>query len=508
MEDNQNHVQESNTGDTASSNQATEPRVVYYDSYDHGFTNGLLKIPQEHFEVFLQENGQKRLAKISLASVLHSIEQSTQQLAQTWQRLLQLKNTVTSSEHEIVLGETKGMELNALKQEEKSHFERVQKDRFNLAIEYNWLNVGIFIAIGLSFVIADFTITLDVLFHGLDMAFNRAIPLAIAVSGITFVLKPTIDRLFEKPYLRDDKKKKHVLLSLVSILAILVLGLLGYFREEYFKSDKVNQAINLEVSSKESQIQTFKDESSSLKRQGRAAEAPGKDQQALKLEEDTQGLKQKIAENDRTLSGNSALFWIFVLSNILFAIAGAICLSIAFPAADRLRRKRLLRKQQSWLGKRVEQLTLDLTAVQSSIKNHQIARDLASNEIELLPDLSDLEAKHQALLIKLEEIRKESTDHESKAEAALYREAFERGNICEFGDKLIFSTNQISNAIRRGGAPPTKRRPPQTNGSYPNNNGVEESESDGNDRYLHQQIRSLIEYNHRQKKHQLNGQDD
>jgi len=508
MEDNQNHVQESNTGDTASSNQATEPRVVYYDSYDHGFTNGLLKIPQEHFEVFLQENGQKRLAKISLASVLHSIEQSTQQLAQTWQRLLQLKNTVTSSEHEIVLGETKGMELNALKHEEKSHFERVQKDRSNLTIEYNWLNVGIFIAIGLSFVIADFTITLDVLFHGLDMAFNRAIPLAIAVSGITFVLKPTIDRLFEKPYLRDDKKKKHVLLSLVSILAILVLGLLGYFREEYFKSDKVNQAINREVLGKESQLATFQQESSSLKRQGRAAEAAVKDREAQELDEVTHGLKQQIAINDRDLSGNSALFWIFVLSNILFAIAGAICLSIAFPAADRLRRKRLLRKQESSLGNRLEQLTQELAAVQYSIKDHQIARDHASNEIQLLPDISDLEAKHQVLLLKLEEIRKESTDHESKAESALYREAYERGNICEFGDKLIFSTSQMTAAIRRGGASSPKSRPPQPTDSHSNNIGIDESDSDGNDRYLHQQIRSLIEYNHRQKKHQLNGQDD
>lgn len=508
MEDNQNHIPETNSEDTTSRSQVTEPRVVYYDSYDHGFTNGLLNIPQEHFEAFIQESGQKRLSKISLASLLHSVEQSTNQIAQTWQRLLQLKNTVTSSEHEIELGTTNQNAVVTLIQEEKNHFERIQKDRSNLNIEYNWLNVGIFIVIGISFVIADYTITLDVLFHGLDMALNRAIPLAIAVSGITFVLKPTIDRLFEKPYLRDDKKKKHVLLSLVSILAIFVLGLLGYFREEYFKSDKINQAINIELSGKENQIQRLEEESNSLKRQGRASEAQEKDQQVLKIEEDKQAQKQTMAENDGTLSGNSTLFWIFILSNILFAVAGAICLSIAFPAADRLRRKRLLRKQQGWIGKRLEQLTYNLANTQSSIKDFQIARDHASNEIQLLPDISDLEVKHQALLLKLEEIRKESTDHESNAESALYREAYERGSICEFGDKLIFSTSQISNAIRRGGVGSTKRSASRANDNYPNNNNVEDSDSDGNGRYLHQQIRSLIEYNHRQKKHQLNGQDD
>jgi hypothetical protein len=52
------------------------------------------------------------------------------------------------------------------------------------------------------------------------------------------------------------------------------------------------------------------------------------------------------------------------------------------------------------------------------------------------------------------------------------------------------------------------RRPTQNNGSVSNNSFDEGKESEGGDRYLHQQIRSLIEYNHRRKKHLLNGEED
>ena len=429
-------------------------------------------------------------------------------MVQTRQRLLDLKNMVSSSEHEIMLGKERRSDLNKVIEEEKEILNQIQKERSNLVIEYNWLNVGIFIAMGLAFLIADYTITLDVLHIGLDMAKVMAIPLAIAVSGITFVLKPTIDRLFEKPYLRDEKRKKHGLLISVSIFSLLVLGLLGYFREEYFITHKANQAIEREVSGLYNEAEVQKEIITNFKRQGRTQDAAASQKHVFDLESQTQVLNQKIATNNRELGGNNVLFWIFILSNMLFALAGAICLSIAFPAADRLRRKRRLRKQQSWFGDKLQQLLNELAALQIIIKDHQIARDHASNEINLLPDLANLRTQHEMLLLKLEESRNEATNHDVKADAALYREAYERGIICEFGEKLIFSPSQIGNAIRRGGASPPKRRPPQSNGNSTNNIVLGEKETEGDERYLHQQIRSLIEYNHRRKKHLLNGEDD
>jgi hypothetical protein len=507
MENQQNNTSEHNT-DGAGGSQNSESQVVFYDSYDHGFTNGLLKVPKEHFEEFIRENGQKRLAKIGLASLLNSIERNSIEFKQTSERLLHLKNQVSSCEFEIILGKERQNDLNKRTAEEKERFDHIQKERSHLIIEYNWLNVGIFIAMGLAFLIADFTITLDVLHKGLDMAKTMAIPLAIAVSGITFVLKPTIDRLFEKPYLRDEKRKKHGLLISVSIISLFVLGLLGYFREEYFRSDKANQAVNREISAINNEIDSKKETISSLKRQGRVPEAQTLQGQIQDLEAKVENKNQQKAKNNYDLGSNTALFWIFVLSNMLFAVAGAICLSIAFPAADRLRRKRRLRKQQSWFSASLNQLANELTTLQNIIKDHQITRNQAENEIQLLADLPTLEAQRQDLLTKLSATRIEAADHDIKAEAALYREAYERGNICEFGEKLIFSPSQIGNAIKRGGSRPIMRRPTQNNGSVSNNSFDEGKESEGGDRYLHQQIRSLIEYNHRRKKHLLNGEED
>jgi hypothetical protein len=360
------------------------------------------------------------------------------------------------------------------------------------------------------FVLADYTITLDVLQNGLDMVYSRAVALAIAVSGITFVFKPTIDRLFEKPYLRDDKSKKHGLLITVSVLALIVLGFLGYFREAYFQSSQLTNKYEQEIKRNDEEISRLQADNRSNVRQGHTTDVRQSDATIKELESNNKDTRSKIEENIRAVSSNKALYVVFILSNILFAVAGAICLSIAFPAADRLRRKRLLRKQQKSLEQVLKMIEENNNLCSIRSKDHQIARDQALNEIQLLPDLNTLEAERQALLTKLELIRKESAVHRAQAESAIYKEAYERGNVCEFGDKLIFSANQVTTALRRGNSGTVKRpgRPVSDSQASQINPLEDFKESENTDRYLHQQIRSLIEYNHRRKKHLLNGEVD
>lgn len=484
-----------------------ESNVVYYNVYDHGFTNGILKVPKEHFEGFITAIGQKILAKKELGLTLREIETQKLLLEHSRQQLLELSNTLSSNEFEIAKEQETQLQLEVQINEEKEQKNNLVQEREKVLIEYNWFNIWLFIVIGFVFVFSDFYITYDVLRNGLNLEVVGAIALAIAVSGITFVIKPTIDRLFEKPYLRDAKKNQHRLLISVSIASVVVLGLLGYYREEYFRQSQKREALQREVKTLNKQIEDARTRAENCARRGDLACVQRAKSEINQFEDREKQIQTDVFKIIQEIGGNIVLYFVFIISNILFALAGAICFSIAFPAYDRLRLKIRQLKQIDVIENRISKFRLAGDAIRDRIKNCQIALNQASNAIKLLPPLNAVEQEIFQLQERATILLKTIAEQEAKADISLYHEAYERGKICEFNDKIIFTPNQIGAFIRKG-SNTTQRRGPRNPLETGDNNRALGQEIEFDDRYLHQQIRSLIEYNHQNKKHLLNGEDE
>ncbi|MDX2278362.1 MAG: hypothetical protein NW218_02190 [Saprospiraceae bacterium] len=485
-------------------NQSEKKGVVYYDAYDHGFTNGILKIPKAHFEQFIAYNEKKNLANKELGLTLHALDNQKQLLSDTKVKLLDLKNQITKNDHALnyIVSQQQVVEDQMAEAKIKKVYLEQKIDK--ITIEYNWFNTFLFIGIGFLFIASDFFITFDVLHHGLDLELHVAGILALAVSSITFVIKPTIDRIFEKPNLDGKKRKQNILLITVSILAISVLACLGFFREKYFSENQGKSAFELSIREKRDAIEDKKAELTSCSNR--------KDNNCVsKLKAEISTLEQEklIIENQkRTLETNirshGILFYIFIVCNVLFGVAGAICLSIAFPVLDRLILKRSLKKSVKELDNKDAKYRTDFEALRSQEKLCKEAKENAQNEIELLPNLEVVENNCIELQHKANDLNKLVSENQSLAEIALYSEAYERGVICEFNDKIIFTPNQIGTIIKRGTNNIQQRGPRAPKDS--NVLGPNEQITKDNG-YLHQQIRNLIEYNYQNKKHALNGED-
>lgn len=485
--------------------ETPESNVVYYDAYDHGFTNGILKIPKSHFEDFIRHNGHKNEARERMAFTLKQKQEEEARLAQVQHDLLKYRNEIARTGFVL--------DMNAKRQdEETAKMEAANAEKTNLetrleqqVIEYNWFNVLFFILIGFVFIGSDYLITFDVLYHGLDLEKWIATVLALAVSSISFIIKPTIDRIFEKPNLDGKKRRQNTLLIVVSIVALVVLGCLGYFREMYFAQNQERIALETEITELEHQIEDKTTEVQNwAKRQGNS---PNNTLTAdiKKLEENMDLKKQEILKDDKATRSHGILYFIFIFSNVLFGLAGAICLSIGFPGLDRLRLRYKYRIAVKRCALAVKLALANLVRLQDEQISVQTSREEARNAMDLLPDPHEIELNIKELNASMAFLTKMESDSRAQSEIALYNEAFQRGMACELSEKVIISIHQMRTILRKHSnvtSVPGSRNP---RGTY-SNGGANSDPKD--DRYMYQQIRNLIEYNHQNKKHLLNGEED
>lgn len=479
-------------------------QVVYYDAYDHGFTNGILKIPKGHFEQFIDFSAKRNLAQKELGITLNELKQYEQQLSENKGKLLQLNNLVAQSEHELEHIQAQQVQEYTFLQDTQHQKQTLVNQKEAIYTEYNLFNAVFFILIGFVFVLTDVLVTFDVLQYGLNMGYFNAIVLAIAVSSITFVIKPTIDRIFEKPYLDGQRKRQNRLLVTVSVLAIGVLGCLGYFREEYFAQKQKVDAAKRQIEAIDDKIKVQEESlntPSSLENTKRVSELEStiKD---LKNQKETQ--EKSRAEINQSTRSHPLLYVIFTMCNILFALAGAICLSIAFPVLDRIILKKSLKKLITATEEKEKTIYSLLEKLAEQQKNAKDRKSESQNNIALLPDLMFLENKIDDLKKTAKELLKFAAQNSAFAESALYNEAYERGLICEFNEKIIITPHQVGSFIRRN-TNSVQSRGPRQGSDYSTTRDRENTPKD--DRYLHQQIRNLIEYNHQNKKHALNGEE-
>ena len=56
---------------------------------------------------------------------------------------------------------------------------------------------------------------------------------SVGLAFVAFLIKPAIDRILEKPYERaEDIKLNHRVLVGFAVMALIMLGVMGYFRSQ------------------------------------------------------------------------------------------------------------------------------------------------------------------------------------------------------------------------------------------------------------------------------------
>lgn len=281
------------------------------ETYQSGFWNGYFELSKDSVEAYLSQKTSLNNTKEELALQEKNLQELNYQIEHNQNRYNQLFSELTQINYQL------DFQVNLKKRREEDlaktskTLESYKQERENLRNKNSFLSGVLFLAAAIVFILGDLIISHEIVAYALNIKNTvEAWSFALGLAMVSVLLKPAYDRLIEYPYSQDktlNSKRVYLIFKILVVLfTILTLCILGYFRYEAYRTDQLKININ-------SNIVSLQDE-----------ENP----QALHLIE---SLSKKSESLSQDLVNSNSGMWSFVLSGVMFAIAGAICLGIAFP---------------------------------------------------------------------------------------------------------------------------------------------------------------------------------
>lgn len=278
----------------------------------------------------------------------------------------------------------------------------------------------IFLAAGVSFIAGDLIISHEIVAYALNIRnSNEAWAFAIGLAMLSVLLKPAYDRLIEEPFHNEDSpkaKSRYAGFKLtLSVFAIVTLIVLGWFRYEAYRTDKLKEAINKSVKSLQ------------LNAVDPLTGAP------INSPELTNKIEQALQNSDQLnldLVNSPWALLSFVLSGVLFAIAGAVSLGMALPVLQGFWYRWLQADPKLWrLKRRRKKLVAQLAAVQEKIHEHVSQKNIHENDLNLIPSLTKLKEEETNLRMAIEKLESELREAMTNSRQDLFESGYAHGQV-------------------------------------------------------------------------------
>jgi hypothetical protein len=389
--------------------------VVYI--YSHGFTNGVFRVEpeKENFEQFLEfcnKSDQIKEQQVLNRKAIVITEEK-----------LNREKTVFAADRDIVIEKENltGQLATAIGELERLRNKLEQKEADLLAkrhetnAEYPWVPALLFLSAGITFIAADISIAKQITSWGFDMPNRQGWIYAIGLAFTAFLIKPAVDRMLEKPYQMGGFKLKNIYKAVligITCLGLVMLWFLGEFRSD---SERARNKLN-DLGTKIAAV------SDPFSRQAK----------------DLQGQYDEIQKSlDENVMGHYGL----VLSGLLFAIGGAICLSISFGSLKQLISRywilpaliRRIRGEIDALQKKIGVAQSEMTLAKTEREKAE-KRTLGSEIVQLQEEMKKLQEEQSVLLAAFYQAQ-------YNRERALYQDGRSRGEKYTLEGDLLYKAS-------------------------------------------------------------------
>ena len=388
--------------------------------YQHGYTSGIENLSREAYEGYLS-------SQVSHEWVVERLDEKKKELG-----MLEVTSQVTRTKQKEAFDRLQAhlLGLNDASKRAKEVQDRVneteqetaelKEKRTNAATHYSLLAGFIFLAAGLSFLFGDLIISHEIVAYALNIRnSNEAWAFAVGLAMVSILLKPAYDRLIEGPYQTDDspriQKRYGRFKVALSIFAVGTLLVLGWFRYEAYRTDKLKEAINKSI--KNIQLNAVDPLT------GAPVNSP----------ELTNKIEQALRDSDNlslTLVNSPWALLSFVLSGVLFAIAGAVSLGMAIPVLQSFWYRWLQIDPRLWrLRRRRNKLVKELTGVEKVLSQQVVQKNIMENDLATLPAPDDLKQQEKVLRKEIEDLEEERKLALIDSRTQAYNDGHARGDM-------------------------------------------------------------------------------
>ena len=306
----------------------------------------------------------------------------------------------------------------------KNKIEKYNIETDNHFEEYSVLAGIIFFAAGIIFMTGDLIISHEIVAYALNIRNNtEAWLFAGGLACLSILFKPVYDRLFEKIYKKQSSEgptKNYIKLKgVLVIFAIITLFVLGWFRFEAYRINEQKSNLNRLISSLQEENM-----------------GPERIKQIEALLAQQQGLSAQLVNS----------FWglfSFVLTGILFAVSGAICLGIGLPILQFYWRiwMQIPLKMLS-LNVKKKKVTKKIEKEEAILAGEKTHYSITNFEFESRNDLSSLENDLKNVIAEINELQKQKSEAESDYMVSMYLDGYANG-AAALNSKDIASPQKI-----------------------------------------------------------------
>lgn len=420
--------------------------TVLSSSYDDGIADGALEVDQDAYKRFIDAIEQIRIVEQQLAIVRNNAQSKKEEIEETKEELVRLKRNISEENEQILRHEEKNQYFtNDILEVEHEKLDAKGNSKLVLT-NISFVPALLYFIAAVIFIGSDFSFTNSVVSMVFNLEELEGIFIAAGLASLTFLVKPATDRLIEKPYLLGQKTKRaHLFYLVIGFLGLTVLGVLGYIR-----------------------------------------------QQGVLAALDSENIGEQIIEN--VVNSGWGVFF-FVLSSMMFAVAGAVCLSLSFPTFKQMRLRwhaqYIYRKLQKKYDTLLEQVDKEKTQQQI----HKVNRAEYEARLELLKSIPVLESELRKELAQEDALIIEYRYHTATAEKQWYEIGYNRGKRMGIKGEITLTAYQIIRMIigRMNSTSNTVYIRKPNGGSSGSPRRYQPKRNDGG--YLHQQLRNMIDYN-------------
>ncbi|MBC8112374.1 MAG: hypothetical protein H7Y04_15070 [Verrucomicrobia bacterium] len=391
----------------------TKKQPQDYD-FSKGYQNGLYGVEKNSYQNFLEGN-------IRSQTLAYQIADRIEEKKSLEDRLQQIRLGASHFNERLQMHRF-NLETNATKTERLQHqlsqsdeqLLRYRTEKQEKREDYSLLAGIIFVVAGAIFMAGDLIISHEIVAYALNIRnTTEAWLFAGGLAALSILFKPVYDRIFEKSFKANENipRKYLWLKGSVVIFALLTLFVLGWFRFEAYRINEQKSNINRLINTL--QTEDMKPETIA---------------QVEKLLATQQSLGMQLVNS---LWGLFA----FVLTGILFAISGAICLGIGLPILQFYWRhwvqipiKITILKNR---GKRTTRKVEKQEALLAREKTHY---EICSFEIQTHTEKTTLENRLATLREDLNDLLQQKMAADMESRVSLYQDGYESGFALQQGE--------------------------------------------------------------------------
>jgi len=371
----------------------------------HGLANGLDQLDKETYEALVSSEEMLQFLNQKLAEKNAQFQQLTKAIQEAHQKLQAKKEDRWRFQEKISLCTDQldrvQKKANSIQQEMEQLQETYIRRKPTMGV---FMGLVFFLA-GWVFIVGDLIISHEIVAYALQIKGHfESWAFAVGLALLSLLLKPAYDHWIEKPsQVEGNEKNYRFFHATLAIVTLFTLGILGWFRFEAYQVEQRKMEVNRQLR----QLQLQLEEASS-------PDFPATIQQKM----------ETLSTLSMTLVDSPKALFSFILSGLLFALAGAVCLGMGLPILQyHFEKWTYFRPRYRKLADLFDQLDEQLGTIQQEKIKFEWAYEACLEESIPLP----LEMEKNQLQQEIESIQEKIIRARENIRISQYSEGYQRG---------------------------------------------------------------------------------